>query len=201
VLEIQSFELLAPFADMDRPGLEQILQPFAGMSNAREVHHFAAQVAPENLEGFGKRRAVHGQSARHHVMPDETAAAAPPLDPPVDRSKDHGFKVGPYSRGSLETSKPSSHIDDLPTGTRPSRSKREMKGYAFVEGASLFERDAARAGMPGYSSESLMRYGTPASGVLLFSLAADRAPWRPSNAPVPLVHVRRVGRCVTHHRA
>src|SRR5215831_19106394 len=35
------------------------------------------------------------------TIPAATAAADPPLDPPVERAGSHGFRVGPYASGSV----------------------------------------------------------------------------------------------------
>src|SRR5918912_1059586 len=42
------------------------------------------------------------------TMRDATAAAVPPLDPPGDRSRFHGLRVGPYASGSVDGRSPSS---------------------------------------------------------------------------------------------
>ena len=42
------------------------------------------------------------------IIPAATAAEAPPLEPPEDLSKFHGFLVGPYKTGSVVTVRPSS---------------------------------------------------------------------------------------------
>ena len=42
------------------------------------------------------------------IIPEATAAEAPPLEPPDDLSKLQGFLVGPYNTGSVVTVSPSS---------------------------------------------------------------------------------------------
>jgi len=42
------------------------------------------------------------------TIPAATAAAAPPLDPPGEYAKFHGFRAGPYNCGSVIFLKPNS---------------------------------------------------------------------------------------------
>ena len=53
------------------------------------------------------------------TSPAATAAADPPLEPPVERLVSHGFRVGPYASGSVVGRMPSSGVFVLPTVTRP----------------------------------------------------------------------------------
>src|SRR5208282_3064569 len=53
------------------------------------------------------------------TIPDATAAAEPPEDPPVDRVVSHGFRVGPKRRGSVVGKIPSSGVLVLPQMTKP----------------------------------------------------------------------------------
>src|SRR5262249_61914647 len=53
------------------------------------------------------------------TIPDATAAAAPPLDPLVDRCAAHGVRVRPNSAGSHAGAIPNSGLLVLPQGTRP----------------------------------------------------------------------------------
>ena len=55
------------------------------------------------------------------TSPAATAAAAPPLDPPVDRSRSHGFRVGPYAIGSVVTVLAISGRFVRPSDTSPAR--------------------------------------------------------------------------------
>jgi hypothetical protein len=52
-------------------------------------------------------------------MPDATAAAEPPLDPPVLCSVFHGFRVGPYASGSVVGMSPNSGVLVFPMITNP----------------------------------------------------------------------------------
>lgn len=55
------------------------------------------------------------------TMPDATAAAEPPLEPPAVRSSAHGLCVGPNSLGSVVGSKPNSGVFVLPSTMKPAR--------------------------------------------------------------------------------
>jgi len=57
-------------------------------------------------------------------MPDATAAAAPPLEPPALNSRFHGLRVGPNSFGSTEVERPNSEVLVLPRMTSPARFRR-----------------------------------------------------------------------------
>ena len=54
---------------------------------------------------------------RHH--PGATAAADPPLDPLVERSRSHGLRVGPNSTGSQAGAMPNSGVFVLPEDHQP----------------------------------------------------------------------------------
>ena len=53
------------------------------------------------------------------IMRAATAAAAPPLDPPAMREMSQGFRVGPWSKGSVLGFSPNSGALVRPTITRP----------------------------------------------------------------------------------
>src|SRR5437667_2294850 len=58
------------------------------------------------------------------TMPEATAAADPPLDPPVERETSHGLRLGPYALGSVVGRIPSSGVFVLPIVTKPASLKR-----------------------------------------------------------------------------
>ena len=60
-------------------------------------------------------------------MPDATAAAEPPDDPPAVRVTSHGFRVGPNASGSVVGMMPSSGVLVRPTTTRPAAWKRAAR--------------------------------------------------------------------------
>ena len=53
------------------------------------------------------------------TMPAATAAAEPPLEPPVMRSRFQGFRAAPNSLGSVVGRMPNSGVLVLPTTMRP----------------------------------------------------------------------------------
>src|SRR5215468_6670471 len=60
------------------------------------------------------------------AIPQATAAAEPPLEPPALCSRLHGLRVGPNRRGSVELASPSSGVFVLPTMTSPARFRRTV---------------------------------------------------------------------------
>src|SRR5438105_1285990 len=61
------------------------------------------------------------------TIPDATAAADPPLEPPVEWPVSHGFLVGPNASGSVVGRMPSSGVLVLPTNTKPAARKRAAR--------------------------------------------------------------------------
>ena len=55
------------------------------------------------------------------TMPDATAAAAPPLDPPGVRRRSHGFLQAPNRTGSVTGKRPNSGVLVLPSTSSPAR--------------------------------------------------------------------------------
>src|SRR5213596_2413222 len=53
------------------------------------------------------------------TMPEATAAADPPLEPPAERDVSHGLRVGPCASGSVVGTMPSSGQFVFPTITNP----------------------------------------------------------------------------------
>ena len=60
-------------------------------------------------------------------MPDATAAAEPPDDPPGVRARSHGLWVGPNASGSVVGMMPSSGVLVRPTITSPAAWKRAAR--------------------------------------------------------------------------
>ncbi len=60
----------------------------------------------------------------HTAMPDETAAALPPLDPPGTVSRSHGLCTGPNAEFSFEEPIANSSQFVLPSRTPPSARSR-----------------------------------------------------------------------------
>src|SRR5262245_2394471 len=53
------------------------------------------------------------------TRPAATAAAEPPLEPPVEWSRFHGLWLAPYASGSVVTERPSSGVLVFPRQIRP----------------------------------------------------------------------------------
>ena len=58
------------------------------------------------------------------TIPDATATAEPPLEPPGERDVSHGLRQGPYASGSVVGRIPSSGVLVLPTNAKPAWRKR-----------------------------------------------------------------------------
>ena len=71
------------------------------------------------------------------AMPDATAAAEPPLDPPALCARFHGLRVGPKRRGSVELASPISGVFVLPKMTRPARLSRAVISLSWSTTKSL----------------------------------------------------------------
>ena len=64
-------------------------------------------------------RLLLGGRIHSPAMPDATAAAAPPLEPPADSAPSRGLRVGPKASGSVVKLSPSSAELVLPKMTSP----------------------------------------------------------------------------------
>ena len=73
---------------------------------------------PQKLAGWRIDPPVSLPSATQ-VMPEATAAAEPPEEPPGTRSKSHGLWVGPKADDSVELPKANSSMLSLPKGMQP----------------------------------------------------------------------------------
>ncbi len=67
------------------------------------------------------------------TMPDATAAADPPDEPPVEWLVFHGLRDGPNRRGSVVGRMPNSGVLVLPQMAKPARSKRFVSSWSTVE--------------------------------------------------------------------
>src|SRR5690242_10146668 len=98
-------------------------------------------------------------------MPDATAAADPPLDPLVERSRSQGLRVGPNRAGSQAGAIPNSGVLVLPRTTRPARRRRTLSSWSTVETLPARTRDPSVTRTPAISqARSFSRNGTPAKG-------------------------------------
>ena len=62
------------------------------------------------------------------TMPEATAAAEPPLEPPAVRSVSQGLRVGPKSRGSVDVPIANSGVFVFPITIAPARLSRSTSG-------------------------------------------------------------------------
>jgi hypothetical protein len=91
-----------------------------------------------------------------------TAAAEPPLDPPVLCASDQGLRVVPVNNGSVVGSDPNSGVLVLPKMRRPARFNRSVTSLSPVAGLVLKSRDPAEVGTPlKVAPISFNRKGTP----------------------------------------
>jgi hypothetical protein len=58
------------------------------------------------------------------TIPAATAAALPPEEPPGERERSYGFRVGPKASGSVTPISASSGVFVLPKGMSPAARKR-----------------------------------------------------------------------------
>src|SRR5262249_14993778 len=91
------------------------------------------------------------------TMPEATAAAAPPLDPPGVSSTFHGFRVGPNSLGSVTGTRPNSGVFDVPTTIRPAASLRLTISVEKVAMLSLKNSDPNVSRTPLFGVRSLIK--------------------------------------------
>ena len=100
-------------------------------------------------------------------VPAATAAAEPPLDPPVLRVSSHGLWVAPYASGSVVMLVASSGVFVLPTNTNPAARKRAASHVSSgsIQPASFSTCMPAWYGSPAvWHTASFTRNGTPANG-------------------------------------
>ena len=67
------------------------------------------------------------------TMPEATAAAAPPEDPPGVREVSHGLRVGPKAIGSVTGRVPSSGLEVRPRVTSPAERKRATSSVSLEQ--------------------------------------------------------------------
>ena len=79
--------------------------------------------SPQHAAGYRSEPVVSPPCASE-VMPDATAAAEPPLDPPGLRVRSHGLCVGPNAGGSVVMPDDISGVFVLPTKMNPARVSR-----------------------------------------------------------------------------
>jgi hypothetical protein len=97
-------------------------------------------------------------------MPDATAAASPPLDPPGVCPADHGFSVAPRSALTVCQRIPNSGMFVRPTGMAPAARSSPMCGASWLATASRSRAMPCVVAEPATSMFSLTVIGTPLSG-------------------------------------
>src|SRR5450755_586786 len=75
------------------------------------------------------------------TMPEATAAAAPPLDPPGEQARFHGLRVAPHASGSVVTWLANSGVFVRPAITRPAARNLDTRAESARAGrAASFNR-------------------------------------------------------------
>ena len=101
------------------------------------------------------------------TMPLATAAAGPPLDPPGERARSHGFLVGSNPAGSVVAPMDSCGHAALPTTEYPTCSKASASAVVAAEELPASRKAATptQCGVPAISwPASFSRMGTPSPG-------------------------------------
>ncbi len=80
------------------------------------------------------------------TIPAATAAAEPPEDPPGLWSVSQGFRVAPYSSGSVMPFAPNSGVLVLPKTTSPASSQRWTTAAVSGARTSVSDREPAAVG-------------------------------------------------------
>src|SRR5688572_25988683 len=97
------------------------------------------------------------------TIPAATAAADPPLEPPLVRATSQGLRVGPNSSGSVNGVRPNSGVFVFPTMITPVFRYRRTSSESCGATKSASRRLPLRTGAPAYhDNRSLSRNGTPA---------------------------------------
>ena len=97
-------------------------------------------------------------------MPAASAAPAPPLLPPADRSRRHGLRVVPNTSLNVCDPAPSSGVLVLPTTIAPAARRRATSKLSVCGTFSAKSFDPYVVRIPAVSIRSLMAIGSPCSG-------------------------------------
>src|SRR5208283_5597521 len=97
-------------------------------------------------------------------MPEATAAALPPDEPPGTRVVSQGFRVGPKAEFSVDEPIANSSRLVLPIGTAPARRSRmtAVASYGGNQPSRILEEQVV--GVPSVQRLSFNAIGMPASG-------------------------------------
>ena len=109
-------------------------------------------------------------------MPEATAAAAPPLEPPGVCCGFHGLRVAPNRLFSVTVIDPNSGVLVRPVRMNPARRKARATGSVSVLSPGRAPSEPKVTGWPATGSRSLMGSGTPANGGRSSTPAAMRSP-------------------------
>src|SRR6058998_1763667 len=101
------------------------VSPASGPSDVRPREGFRP-TSPHSLAGM-RIEPPPSFACATGTIPEATAAAEPPLDPPGERVLSHGFRVGPYASGSVVGTGPSSGVFVFPRKTKPEAPKRAAR--------------------------------------------------------------------------
>src|SRR5271169_70536 len=116
---------------------------------------------PQNDEGMRTEPAPSVPIATGPI-PDATAAAAPPDDPPGVILVFHGFLVMPVSGLSVVPLMPNSGVLVLPNTTAPASRNRAVTGASTSQDCrGSMVREPRNVGQPRVRSKSLIDTGTP----------------------------------------
>ena len=116
---------------------------------------------PQKVDGMRTEPAPSVPTAAG-PMPDATAAAAPPDDPPGVILGFHGLRVTPVSRLSVVPLIPNSGVFVLPNNTAPASRNRAVTGASISHGCfGSTVREPRNVGQPRVSIRSLIDTGTP----------------------------------------
>src|SRR5437588_8843771 len=107
------------------------------------------------------------------IIPDATAAADPPDDPPGVRSGFHGLRVVPCRNDRVQFTDPNSGDVVRPTKTAPAARRRAVSVQSRSAMSCSNTFDACVFGQPCTCASSLTPIGTPAHGPGSSPLAID----------------------------
>ena len=97
------------------------------------------------------------------TMPEATATAEPPLEPPGENDVRHGLRVWPCATDSVYGKAPNSGMAVFPTTIAPASRRRRTTSQSAAAGV-LFPRPPNVVTQPATSSSSLIATGTPYNG-------------------------------------
>src|SRR5215470_11275813 len=139
--------------------------PWSGPSDTRPRDGFKP-TRPHSLAGM-RIEPPPSLACAIGTKPAATAAAEPPLEPPVECLTFHGLWLAPYAAGSVVTDKPSSGVLVLPRQIRPAARNFSVR----YESRGSIQLRRRRNCMPqcngcpaALTSRSLSRNGTPRNG-------------------------------------